>query len=304
MKIVRFSQNGHAPRLGCFLGQDRIADLEATATAYLAGRGVVRAATIAAALFPADSTRGFLEGGSASQEMLTAMMDAARAGKFQPVAHALGSVRLHAPIADPGKFICIGLNYKDHAAEQNKPLPTSPLMFIKPSTAVVGPGESIEVPGGIGRVDHEAEVGVVIGRRARHVKEADARAYVLGLTCFNDVTARELQQKGAQYTHAKGFDTFAPVGPCVAEIDYQATAGVGVQGWVNGEKRQDSSTEQLVFSIDYLVAYITRVMTLLPGDIIATGTPSGIGPLQPGDTVTIKVAGVGELTNPVTGGQT
>jgi 2-keto-4-pentenoate hydratase/2-oxohepta-3-ene-1,7-dioic acid hydratase in catechol pathway len=126
---------------------------------------------------------------------------------------------------------------------------------------------------------------------------------VLGLTCFNDVTARELQQKGAQYTHAKGFDTFAAIGPCVAEVDYRAGGGVGVQGLVNGEKRQDSSTEQLVFSIDYLVAYITRVMTLLPGDIIATGTPSGIGPLRPGDRVTIEVAGVGELTNPVTGEQ-
>ena len=207
---------------------------------------------------------------------------------------------LLAPV-EPSKLVCIGLNYKDHAAEQNKPLPTSPLMFIKPSTAVVGPGGQIVVPGDIGRVDHEAEVGVVIGRRASHVSEVEARQYVLGLTCVNDVTARELQQKGAQYTHAKGFDTFAPIGPCVASVDYHGANGVGVQGWVNGEKRQDSSTTQLVFSIDYLIAYITRVMTLLPGDIIATGTPSGIGPLKPGDTVTIKVAGVGELTNPVGG---
>jgi 2-keto-4-pentenoate hydratase/2-oxohepta-3-ene-1,7-dioic acid hydratase in catechol pathway len=208
--------------------------------------------------------------------------------------------RLLAPV-EPSKMVCIGLNYKDHAAEQNKPLPASPLMFIKPSTAVVGPGERIVLPEDAGRVDHEAEVGVVIGRRASHVKEADARQYVLGLTCFNDVTARELQQKGAQYTHAKGFDTFAPIGPCVAAVDYHGAGGVGVQGWVNGEKRQDSSTTQLVFSIDYLIAYITRVMTLLPGDIIATGTPSGIGPLKSGDEVTIKVAGVGELTNPVGG---
>ena len=210
--------------------------------------------------------------------------------------------RLLAPVL-PSKMVCIGLNYKDHAAEQNKPLPTSPLMFIKPSTSAIGPGETIVIPSGIGRVDHEAEVGVVIGRRARHVTEADAHRYVLGLTCFNDVTARELQQKGAQYTHAKGFDTFAALGPCVAEVDYRAAGGVGVQGLVNGQMRQDSSTAQLVFSIDYLIAYITRVMTLLPGDIIATGTPSGIGPLQPGDRVTIKVAGVGELTNAVTGEQ-
>jgi 2-keto-4-pentenoate hydratase/2-oxohepta-3-ene-1,7-dioic acid hydratase in catechol pathway len=125
--------------------------------------------------------------------------------------------RLLAPVL-PSKMVCIGLNYKDHAAEQNKPLPTSPLMFIKPSTSALGPGEPIVIPPDIGRVDHEAEVGVVIGRRARHVKEADAQGYVLGLTCFNDVTARELQQKGAQYTHAKGFDTFAPFGPCVAQV--------------------------------------------------------------------------------------
>jgi 2-keto-4-pentenoate hydratase/2-oxohepta-3-ene-1,7-dioic acid hydratase in catechol pathway len=200
----------------------------------------------------------------------------------------------------PSKVVCIGLNYKDHAAEQNKPLPTEPLMFIKPSTAVIGPGDAIVLPDGVGRVDHEAEVAVVIGRRASRVAEADARHYVLGLTCFNDVTARELQQKGAGYTHAKGYDTFAAIGPCVsAGIDYHAAGGVGIEGWVNGERRQASSTIQLVFSIDRLIAYITNVMTLLPGDVIATGTPSGIGPLKPGDQVTIKVAGVGDLTNSV-----
>jgi len=209
--------------------------------------------------------------------------------------------KLLAPVL-PSKLVCIGLNYKDHAAEQGKPLPTSPLMFIKPSTAVIGPGEAIVVPSGVGRVDHEAEVGVVIGRRAHRVSESDARNYVFGLTCINDVTARELQQKGAQYTHAKGFDTFAPIGPCVAAgLDYHAADGVQVEGWVNGEKRQDSSTRQLVFSIDYLIAYISRVMTLLPGDIIATGTPSGIGAIAPGDRVTIKVAGVGALANAVKG---
>ena len=209
--------------------------------------------------------------------------------------------RLLPPIV-PSKMVCIGLNYKDHAAEQNKPLPKEPLMFIKPSTAVIGPGEAIVVPADIGRVDHEAELGVVIGRRARHVREADARSYVLGVICVNDVSARELQSKGFQYTHAKGFDTFAPIGPCIAAgLDYHAAEGVGVEGWVNGERRQHSTTAQLVFSIDYLIAYITRVMTLLPGDIIATGTPSGVGPIAPGDTVTIKVSGVGELTNTVRG---
>jgi 2-keto-4-pentenoate hydratase/2-oxohepta-3-ene-1,7-dioic acid hydratase in catechol pathway len=209
--------------------------------------------------------------------------------------------RLLAPVV-PTKMVCIGLNYKDHAAEQNKPLPTSPLMFIKPSTAVIGPGGTIVIPEGVGRVDHEAEVGVVIGRRATRVSERDAHQHVLGLICFNDVTARALQEKGAQYTHVKGYDTFAPIGPCIAAgVDYHAPAGVGVEGWVNGTRRQASSTAQLVFSIDYLIAYITNVMTLLPGDIIATGTPPGIGRLEPGDDVTIKVSGVGDLTNPVGG---
>ena len=207
--------------------------------------------------------------------------------------------RLLPPVM-PSKVVCIGLNYKDHAAEQNKPLPTEPLMFIKPSTSVIGPGDAIVLPDGIGRVDHEAEVAVVIRRRATRVPEAEAHEYVLGLTCFNDVTARELQQKGAGYTHAKGYDTFAAIGPCIAAgVDYHAPAGVGIEGWVNGTRRQASSTMQLVFPIDRLIAYITNVMTLLPGDVIATGTPSGIGPLAPGDQVTIKVAGVGDLTNSV-----
>ena len=209
--------------------------------------------------------------------------------------------RLLAPVT-PSKMVCIGLNYKDHAAEQNKPLPEWPLMFIKPSTAAIGPGDTIVIPPGIGRVDHEAEVGVVIGRRASKVSERDAHQYVFGLICFNDVSARGLQQKGYQYTHAKGFDTFAPLGPCIAAgVDHRASAGIGIEGWVNGQRRQASTTAQLVFSIDYLIAYITNVMTLLPGDVVATGTPSGVGPLQPGDEVTITVAGVGELTNPVGG---
>jgi 2-keto-4-pentenoate hydratase/2-oxohepta-3-ene-1,7-dioic acid hydratase in catechol pathway len=197
----------------------------------------------------------------------------------------------------PSKVVAIGLNYKDHAAEQNKPLPKEPLMFIKPSTAVVGPGEAIRVAPAMGRVDHEAEAGVVIGRRAYRVPASEALEYVLGLTCVNDVTARELQAKDVQYTRAKGFDTFAPIGPCIATgLDLR---DVAVEGWVNGERRQSSSTRELIFDIPALVAFVSSVMTLLPGDIISTGTPSGIGPIRPGDVVTIKVGGVGELSNPV-----
>jgi 2-keto-4-pentenoate hydratase/2-oxohepta-3-ene-1,7-dioic acid hydratase in catechol pathway len=209
-------------------------------------------------------------------------------------------VPLLAPIA-PSKIVAIGLNYKDHAAEQHKPLPAEPMIFLKPPTAVIGPDEPIVLPEGVGRVDHEAEVGVVIGARARHVSEREARRYVFGLTCVNDVTARELQQKDVQFTRAKGFDTFAPLGPCVAAgADYNSAGGIGVEAWVNGTQRQVSSTRELIFSIDRLVAFVSAVMTLLPGDVISTGTPAGVGPLQRGDRVTIKVQGVGELTNPVT----
>lgn len=207
--------------------------------------------------------------------------------------------RLLAPVM-PSKIVAVGLNYKDHAAEVKKPLPAEPLLFLKPSTAVVGPGDPIVIPDGAGRVDHEAEMGVVIGATAWSVSEADAPKYVFGITCVNDVTARELQAKDVQYTRAKGFDTFAPVGPCIAtDLPYDSTDGLTVEGWVNGTRRQSSSTRELIFPVSRLIAFVSAIMTLLPGDIITTGTPSGIGPLAPGDRVTIKVQGVGELTNPV-----
>lgn len=205
--------------------------------------------------------------------------------------------RLLAPVV-PSKIVAIGLNYKDHAAERNKPLPSEPLMFLKPSTAVIGPGDSIRIPPGAGRVDHEAELGVVIGRRAYRVPAAQASEYVLGLTCINDVTARELQTKDVQYTRAKGFDTFAPIGPCVAVgLDPGA---LDVEAYVNGDRRQSSNTRQLIFSVGEIIAFASAVMTLLPGDVIATGTPSGIGPLKAGDRVMVKIAGIGELSNSVT----
>ena len=207
--------------------------------------------------------------------------------------------RLLAPV-EPSKIVAVGLNYKDHAAEQNKPLPAEPMIFIKPSTSVIGPGDPIVIWEGIGRVDHEAEAGIVIGSQAWHVAEEDAHEYVFGVTCVNDVTARELQRKDIQFTRAKGFDTFAPVGPCIAVgLDYERPAGLAVEGWVNGTRRQASTTRELIFPIRKLIAFISSVMTLLPGDIISTGTPAGIGPIVPGDRVTITVEGVGELTNPV-----
>lgn len=204
--------------------------------------------------------------------------------------------QLLAPV-QPSKIVCVGLNYKDHAAEQNKPLPSEPLLFIKPSTSAIGPGAAIQVPGWAGRVDHEAELGLVIGRPAFRVRARDAAAHILGLTAVNDVTARDLQRKDGQFTRAKGFDTFAPIGPCVAVgLDGH---DLQVRGYVNADLRQDSRTRELIFTIPELVEFISSIMTLLPGDIISTGTPAGIGPIRPGDSVTIHVEGVGALTNPV-----
>ena len=208
--------------------------------------------------------------------------------------------RLLAPV-HPSKIVAIGLNYKDHAAEQGKAVPAEPLMFLKPSTAVIGPGDAIVLPENAGRIDYEADVAVVVGRRAWQVREEESLEFVLGITCLNDVTARDLQKKDIQYTRAKGFDTFAPIGPCIATgVDLRRP--IGIECWVNGQRRQSSTTGDLIFAIPRLIAHITAVMTLLPGDVISTGTPAGIGPLAAGDRVTIKVEGVGELENPVVRG--
>ena len=223
-------------------------------------------------------------------------------GEYRPVAPIPGGldrVRVLAPVM-PSKIVAVGLNYRDHAAEQGKPLPSEPLIFLKPSTAVIGPGEPIRLPPGAGRVDHEGEAGLVIRRRAYRVTPSEAAKYILGVTCVNDVTAREIQRRENQYTRAKGFDTFAPVGPCVA-LGLDSSA-LDVECRVNGICRQSSSTRQLIFPAADLVAFISAVMTLLPGDIISTGTPAGIGELAPGDTVVVRVGGVGELVNRVVGG--
>ena len=217
-------------------------------------------------------------------------------GQWRPGAAVEAPTVVLAPVK-PSKIVCIGLNYKDHAAEQGKPLPAEPLIFLKPSSAIVNPGEAIELPEGVGRVDYESEVAVVIGRRATRVSEDEALSYVLGLTCMNDVTARDLQKKDGRYTRAKGFDTFAPLGPCIATG--LSADDLAVSGLLNGEVRQQSSTRELIFPVATLIAYISRIMTLLPGDIVSTGTPAGIGPLQAGDEFVVRVQGIGDLRNPV-----
>jgi 2-keto-4-pentenoate hydratase/2-oxohepta-3-ene-1,7-dioic acid hydratase in catechol pathway len=211
----------------------------------------------------------------------------------------LSAVRLLAP-AEPSKIVCIGRNYREHAKELNHPIPTEPLFFLKPPSSIIGPGEKVRRPNALSqRVDHEGELGVVIGKRCYRLREVDdVRSYILGYTCINDVTARDLQEKDGQWTRSKGFDTFCPVGPVVAE-GLDPWKGVGVQTRVNGQIRQNGTTVDFLFPLDLLIRFISQVMTLEPGDLIATGTPAGVGPLQPGDTVEVTVEGVGTLTNTV-----
>ena len=206
-------------------------------------------------------------------------------------------VQLLAPCA-PTKIVALGLNYRDHAAEFGHPIPEEPLLFLKPSTAVIGPDEDIVYPAMSRRVDYEAELAVVMGRTCRHIKEQGFRDYILGYTCINDVTARDLQKKDGQFTRSKSFDTFAPLGPWI-ETEIPDPDNLTVEAYLNGERRQHSSTRNMIFGVAAQVAFISRIMTLLPGDVIATGTPSGIGPMQPGDLVEIRVEGIGMLRNSV-----
>jgi 2-keto-4-pentenoate hydratase/2-oxohepta-3-ene-1,7-dioic acid hydratase in catechol pathway len=212
--------------------------------------------------------------------------------------YKLSDVKLLAP-CEPSKLVCLGLNYRSHAEETNSPLPQVPLLFLKPSTAVISPDDTIIKPDlpDKKRIDYECEVGVVIGKIAKDVPEKKALDYVLGYTCANDVTARDIQQFDVQWTRAKSFDTFAPIGPC---IQTEATHdNLKVETYVNGELKQSGNTNDLIFNIPQLISFISGIMTLLPGDIISTGTPSGIGPINHGDVVEIVVEKVGTLRNPV-----
>jgi 2-keto-4-pentenoate hydratase/2-oxohepta-3-ene-1,7-dioic acid hydratase in catechol pathway len=208
--------------------------------------------------------------------------------------YRLSEVKLLPPCL-PSKIVALGLNYYSHAKELNAPLPDAPLTFLKPSTAVIGPEDSIIYPSASTRVDYEGELGVVIKKAAWRVSVDDALDYVLGYTCFNDVTARDLQIKNGQWTRAKGFNTFAAIGPCIeTELD---PGNVTLETFLNGELKQQGNTSDLVYTVPQLINFISHVMSLLPGDIIATGTPSGIGPMYPGDTVEIKIEPIGTLKN-------
>jgi 2-keto-4-pentenoate hydratase/2-oxohepta-3-ene-1,7-dioic acid hydratase in catechol pathway len=209
----------------------------------------------------------------------------------------LASVRLLAPV-EPSKIVCIGRNYAAHAAELGNELPKEPLMFLKPPSSIVGPDEPIVLTPYSQRVEHEGELAIVIGRRCSHLRDTeDALSYVLGYTCVNDVTARDIQKSDVQFTRGKGFDTFCPIGPHI-ETDLDP-ANALVETRVNGALRQSGNTSLMIYPCAFLVRWISRMMTLSPGDVIATGTPAGVGPLVPGDIVEVGVAGLGVLRNPV-----
>ena len=200
-------------------------------------------------------------------------------------------------VVSPSKIVCVGRNYADHAKELGNETPQEPLLFLKPPSALLAPGGTIVLPLQSQRVEYEGELAVVIGRTAKNVRRADWRDYVQGFSCANDVTARDLQKKDGQFTRGKGFDTFCPIGPrIVSDLD---VSSLRVTTRVNGETRQDGNTRQMIFPCDVLLEFITSVMTLLPGDVILTGTPAGVGPLAKGDTVEVEVEGIGTLRNVV-----
>lgn len=210
--------------------------------------------------------------------------------------YKLSELRLLTPCV-PSKIVCVGVNYKAHAIEMGHDLPKEPLIFLKPPTAALAHKEEIVRPKMSQRVDYEAEAALVIGKAASNIEPEDANEYIFGVTCFNDITARDLQKKDGQWTRAKSFDTFAPFGPCIANnLDYD---NLDIELLLNGETKQKSNTSDFIFNSSIIVSFVSKIMTLLPGDIIATGTPSGISPLNSKDIVEVKVEEVGTLTNPV-----
>jgi 2-keto-4-pentenoate hydratase/2-oxohepta-3-ene-1,7-dioic acid hydratase in catechol pathway len=208
-------------------------------------------------------------------------------------------VKLLAPV-EPTKIVCVGLNYSEHVKESQSAdkNPDEPVLFLKPPSALLGPGERIVYPEMSARVDYEAELGIVMGKECRNVAEVEAEDYIFGCTCLNDVTARDLQKKDIQWTRGKGFDTFCPVGPWVVDnIKYEDLL---VESYLNGELRQSARTSTMIFPVTKLISFISKIMTLYPGDLIATGTPAGVGPMNVGDRIEIRIEGIGSLVNDVT----
>lgn len=223
----------------------------------------------------------------------------ARGEAFTP--KPLSAVKLLAPV-EPSKIVCVGRNYREHASELGNEVPKEPLIFFKPPSSIIAPGQLIELPPPeiTQRVDFEGELGVIIGRRCSKIKAGDdIWDHIRGFSCVNDVTARDLQKKDGQWTRAKGFDTFCPVGPVVVTTDEFDFADAEVSTYLNGERKQHGRTSEFIFTLEEVIRYIADVMTLEPGDLISTGTPAGVGPMKSGDRVEVRVSGVGSLGNPV-----
>lgn len=215
--------------------------------------------------------------------------------RIEDSAIPIGEVKLLPPVS-PSKIVCLGRNYREHAEELGNTVPAEPLIFLKPPSAITGPEQPIIYPQMSDRVDYEGELAVVIKKKLKNLKEGEAWAdYVLGYSCFNDVTARDLQSKDVQFTRAKSFDTFAPFGPClVTDLNPE---GLHLKTFLNGKLVQAGNTRNMIFTVPFLLHFISRIMTLEPGDVIATGTPAGVGPMQPGDRVEVQIEGIGTLSN-------
>jgi acylpyruvate hydrolase len=287
MKLVTFSHNGFH-RIGAIFAQD--------------GHEVIIDLNRADPRLPTEMLQ-FLGGGQSTRVLAEAVLAKAKAADGLE----LPAVTLKAPVPQPGKIICIGLNYRDHAAESNMAIPDYPTIFSKYANSVIGAGEPIVIPRVTDKVDYEGELAFVIGQRARHVSEEQALACVAGYMGFNDVSARDFQMRTSQWMIGKTFDTFAPMGPAlVTADDISDPHNLDIRVTIDGELLQSSNTRNLIFPIPNLVAYLSQVMTLEPGDVVATGTPSGVGfarnpPrfLQPGDVVRVEIEGLGTLVNPV-----
>jgi 2-keto-4-pentenoate hydratase/2-oxohepta-3-ene-1,7-dioic acid hydratase in catechol pathway len=306
MRLVQFvvGQNGSAaePHVGVLVdGGKAVLDV----TAALAARGLTSPPTSTAwldvegPLWPAvRAVVDELEKGGEAKR--------AEARKAERL-HDVSAVRLTAPVPRPGKVMCIGLNYRDHAIESNMPIPESPIMFAKFASSVIGPGDAVVIPNGCTQPDYEAELAVVIGKRAKAVTKANAMEHVLGYACFNDVSARDFQFLDKQWTRGKACDTFAPIGPCVVTRDEVANPeDLAIRFRLNGQLLQDSRTNQLIFGIAALIEFLSGAITLEPGDVIATGTPPGVGfarkppvYIKPGDRMEVEIEGLGVLENPV-----
>ncbi|MDE2090190.1 MAG: fumarylacetoacetate hydrolase family protein [Gammaproteobacteria bacterium] len=305
MKLVRFTVTDETPRIGMLEG-DRVYDLSATYQRLVRNRAARRSSELASAL-AAASMRRIIHDWEEAAYALSRMREEGDKGRLKWVGHPRSSVRLLAPIHDPGKFIGVGLNYKDHAEEIKQPVPTQPPLFAKWANAILDPGHPIVRPHNCRQLDYEVELGVIIGRTCRDAEPEHALDHVFGYTIVHDVSARDLQFATSQWMAGKIQDGFAPMGPWIADRHEIPDPHVlELRTWVNGVLYQNGNTRNMIFDVAALISYISRLITLNPGDVIATGTPAGVGftrkpPvfLQPGDAVTLEITGLGTLQNPV-----